>query len=109
MVKAGGRIADVCDKLSDAFRAAVPLHPVGSKGKKRPTDKEIASATELGLEKFYEAARQERKRHRLGIVARARVAFLLQQRLLAAGYPAPLVKQVLFAMLISAFVGGKDK
>ena len=47
----------------------------------------------------------EREKHRLGVIARARVAFGLQQRLLAAGYPPALVKQVLFAMLVSAFVG----
>ena len=66
-------------------------------------------ATESGLKKFYEAARVEREQHRLGVIGRARVAFALQQRLLAAGYPPAIVKQVLFAMLISAFVGGKEK
>lgn len=102
-----GRIQDICGRLLDAFTNAVPLHPEGAKGRKRPSEKEIALATESGLTKFFEAARAEREQHRLGVIGRARVAFALQQRLLAAGYPAPLVKQVLFAMLVSAFVGGR--
>jgi len=108
MGKAQGRIADICDRLSAAFCSAVPLHPESGKGRKRPSEKEIALATESSLKKFYEAARAERERHRLGVIGRARVAFHLQQRLLAAGYPPPVVKQVLFAMLVSAFVGGKQ-
>lgn len=108
MAKAQGRIADICDRLSDTFRSAVPLHMEGGKGRKRPSEKEIALATESGLKKFYQAARAERQQHRLGIIGRARVAFRLQQQLLAAGYPSPVVKQVLFAMLVSAFVGDKQ-
>ena len=107
MARAQGRVADICGRLLDAFTSAVPLHPGSTKVRKRPSEKEIALATESGLKKFYEAARAEREQHRLGVIARARVAFILQQRLLAAGYPAPLVKQVLFAMLLSAFVGGR--
>ena len=106
MGNAQGRIPDICDRLAEAFRSAVPLRPEGIKGRKKPSEKEIMLATESGLKKFYEAARAEREQHRLGVIGRARVAFALQQRLLAAGYPAPLVKQVLFAMLVSAFVGG---
>lgn len=107
MFKAQGRIQGICERLSDAFCSAVPLHPGRVSGRKRPSEAEIALATELGLKKFYEAARAEREQHRLGIIGRARVAFALQQRLLAAGYPPVLVKQVLFAMLVSAFVGSK--
>lgn len=105
MGEARGRIAEVCQRLAEVFRQAVPLQPPPDKGKKRPTEKEITAATEIGLGKFYAAAREERERRRLGILGRARVAICLQQRLLEAGYPAPLVKQVLFAMLVSAFVG----
>lgn len=107
MGKPQGRIPDICERLFDAFCSAVPLHPQDVRGRKRPSEKEIALATESGLKKFYEAARAERERHRLGVLGRGRVAFHLQQRLLAAGYPPTLVKQVLFAMLVSAFVGGK--
>lgn len=108
MAKAQGRIQEICERLLAAFRNAVPLHPEGGKGQKRPSEKEIALATESGLKRFYEAARAEREQHRLGIIGRARVAFGLQQRLLDSGYPPALVKQVLFAMLVSAFVGKKQ-
>jgi hypothetical protein len=57
------------------------------------------------LNKFYAEARLQRKKMRPGLFRRARVAFYLQQRLLAAGYPPDLVRQVLFAMLLAAFVG----
>ena len=87
----------------------MPLNAERGKGRKQPSQKEIMLATESGLKKFYEAARVERERHRLGIIVRARVAFALQQRLLTAGYPPAMVKQVLFAMLVSAFVGGKER
>jgi hypothetical protein len=102
-----GRTADICERLLATFTDAVPLYAKGIAGRGRPSEKEMHAATESGLKRFYEAAREERERHRLGVIGRARVAYHLQQRLLAAGYPPPLVKQVLFAMLISAFVGGK--
>ena len=108
MKKAQGRIADACDRLLVEFRTAVPLSPQMPKGRKRPSEIEITLTTESGLTKFYEAARAERERYRLGIIGRARVAFALQQRLLAAGYAPVLVKQVLFAMLVSAFVGDRS-
>ncbi|MCK9389889.1 MAG: hypothetical protein M0Q22_16060 [Sulfuritalea sp.] len=60
------------------------------------------------MRKFYEVAKSERLRNRLGVIGRARVAFGLQQRLLHTGYPAPVVKQVLFALLTSAFSGDKQ-
>lgn len=107
MSKAQGRIPSICERLEDAFRKAVPLHPERFQGRKPPSEKEIEVATEAGLKAFYEVARSERERYRLGVIGRARVAFHLQRRLLAAGYTSPLVKQVLFAMLVSAFVGGK--
>ena len=106
--KVQGQIPDICDRLSAAFTRAVPLHPQSAKGRKRVSEKEIASATESGLKHFYAMARIERERHRLGIIGKARVAFRLQQDLLAKGYAPALVKQVLFAMLVSAFVGEKQ-
>lgn len=105
MSKPQGTIQAICERLINVFSNAVPLQPEVPKGRKRPSEKEIALATESGLEKFYAAARAEREQHRLGVIGRARVAFALQQHLLEAGYPPPLVKQVLFAMLVSAFVG----
>ena len=105
MLKTQGKIGEVCDRLFEGFVREVPLqHPV-IKGKKRLSENEIAAAVDSGLKRFYGVARAEREKYRLGVIARARVAFGLQQRLLASGYPPALVKQVLFAMLVSAFVG----
>lgn len=69
------------------------------------SEDEIKSNSEAALRKFYESARNEIHGSRLGVIARARVAFNLQQRLISAGYAPALVKQVLFSMLISVFVG----
>ncbi|MDD5033318.1 MAG: hypothetical protein PHE55_01055 [Methylococcaceae bacterium] len=103
MEKAPARINDVSERLCVEFKRVLPLQP--SKHGKNISGQDIQSASEAALQKFYETARIERQRHRLGVIGRARVAFGLQQRLLAAGYPSQLVKQVLFALLMSAFVG----
>ncbi|HJW54950.1 MAG TPA: hypothetical protein VJ577_06740 [Burkholderiaceae bacterium] len=107
MSKTPGRIDQICDKLSEEFQRAVPIQPDRVKRGKRLSESEIKSSSEAALKLFYDAAYQERRRHGLGLIGRARVAFGLQQRLLQAGYPPPLVKQVLFAMLTTVFVGGK--
>lgn len=107
MAKTQGKIPDICNRLDQAFQRLVPLHPHAVKGSKRPTEKEIKATSERSLQQFYAAAREERLQHGLGAIGRARVAFGLQQRLMKAGYPPPLVKQVLFAMLTAAFVGDK--
>ena len=107
MAKKNGKIPDSCDRLGDAFQRLVPLHPESFKGKKHPTEKEINATSERALQQFLEAAHEERLQQGLGIIGRARVAFGLQQRLIKAGYPPELVKQVLFSMLSSAFVGDK--
>lgn len=107
MEKTQGTIQDISEKLCEEFQRAVPLHPAKAKRGKKPSESEVRLSSEAALKKFYEVANIERQRHRLGIIGRARVAFALQQRLLQAGYPAPLVKQVLFAMLTAVFVGNK--
>lgn len=108
MGKALGRTQEICERLTDVFRSAVPLQPPAGSGRKRISEKEVAAGVDAGLKRFYEAARLEREQHRLGVIGRARVAFGLQQRLLGAGYSPALVKQVVFAMLVSAFVGKKQ-
>lgn len=105
MLKPTGQIQDISYRLCETFKRLVPLDVPKPRGGKRPSKGEIAATTAAALDKFYEAASSERKRHALGIIGKARVAIRLQQLLLEAGYPSPLVKQVLFAMLTSAFVG----
>lgn len=96
-------VQDAGDHLFAVFQGALPI----SQGKAK-THQSTASGADRALARFYAEARAERDRRRFGIVGRARVAFYLQQRLLAAGYPPALVRQVLFSMLVSAFVGGQS-
>jgi len=97
----------VTGRLTDSFKRLVPLRMELPKGG-RPTAGDLQRSSANALAEFYAVARIERQNNSLGIVGRARVAFSLQQRLVAEGYPPPLVKQVLFAMLISAFTGSTD-
>lgn len=107
MAKSQGGIEQVCDRLVVVFSGVVPNQGGAVKGKRPVSAKAFSTTVESGLARFYEAARVEREQSRLGVIGRARVALGLQQRLLDAGYPPALVKQVLFAMLLSAFVGKK--
>lgn len=97
-------VQEAGEKLCGVFCECVPLPATAARGRKKPSEQEIREKTERGLARFYEIARDERKRRRLGLIGRARVAFDLQGRLLAAGYPPNVVKQVLFSLLMSAFV-----
>jgi hypothetical protein len=92
------------ERLAEAFQRFVPLRPERPKGGRIPSTSELAKTSSKALDEFYAAARIERERCSLGIIGRARVAFGVQKQLLVAGYPPHLVKQVLFAMLTSAFV-----
>ncbi|MDR3482813.1 MAG: hypothetical protein P4L91_19110 [Burkholderiaceae bacterium] len=105
MIKKQGLVDEISEKLCGEFQLVVPLHPNKPGRGKKLSDQEIKQNSEAGLQKFYQLAQEERLRHRLGLIARARVAFGLQQRLLQQGYAAPLVKEVLLSMLASVFVG----
>jgi hypothetical protein len=107
MKKTPGSVQAISERLCNEFQCLIPLRPDKSRHNKTPSNSEIKSASEAALNRFYEAAHQERHNHRLGIIGRARVAFDLQQRLLEVGYPPPLVKQVLIAMLLSVFIGDR--
>lgn len=100
---ANSNISECGERLFAAFQQALPL-AAPRRGGKSETD-EVRRRVDSGLARFYESAREERQRMRLGIVGRARVAFDLQRRLLRAGYPATLAKQVVFALLVAAFSG----
>jgi hypothetical protein len=100
------KIAEAGERLANEFQRAIPLDPRSRYGKK-PSEAEIQARTQVELAKFYETARAERQKLGLGIIGRARLAFSLQQKLLARGYGATLVKQVLMAMLATVLVGDK--
>ena len=99
-----GTVAAVCERLCEVFNREVPLGAKLPQGRKKSA-KELAATVDAGLARFYDAARRERTSYGVGVIGRARVAFGVQERLLAAGHPPALVKQVLFAMLVSAFAG----
>ena len=107
MEKTRGGVQEISEKLSNEFQRVLPLHPQPGRQQKKLTESEIKAKSEAALQGFYELARKEVHSHSLGVLARARVAFNLQQRLLGKGYEPALVKQVLFAMLVSVFVGRK--
>ena len=72
-----------------------------TKKNKAPSKAEWA----LALEKFNTQARQVRDQYRLGLLGRAVVAYRLQPRLIAVGYTPDVVRQILFSMVLHAFVG----
>ncbi len=59
----------------------------------------------MALEKFNAQARDVRTQYHLGLLGRAIVAYRLQPRLLAVGYSPDVVRQILFSMVLHAFVG----
>ncbi len=73
----------------------------------KPKKNKVPGKTEwtLALEKFNTRAREVRTQYHLGPLGRAIVAYRLQPRLLAAGYSAEVVRQILFSMVLHAFVG----
>jgi hypothetical protein len=82
--------------LESAFVAALP--------KPRKTGLK-QSEWAKSLERFNIDAKAIRSKHKLGVVGRAVVAYRLQKRLIERGYPADVVRQLLFAMILNAFVG----
>lgn len=100
-----GSIQDIIERLAETFFSSVALHPGCANDRRRPSAKEIEATSAEAVRRLLAGAREERAKYRLGLIGRARVAFGLQQRLLAAGYPVPMVKQILFALLVSAFTG----
>ena len=98
-------VDEISEKLCNEFQLVLPLHVDKLKRGKKSSEQELKENLNIGLKKFYQTVHDERLRHKLGLISRARVAFGLQQRLLQAGYAAPLVQKVLLAMLTSAFVG----
>lgn len=93
----------VSQRLFETFRQIVPPPAEWkNKFKKAKVRPEDFSAS---IGKFNELAKELRKEYRLGIISRARVVLALQREMNAAGYPADMSRQVLFSLIVSAFVG----
>jgi len=94
-----GKVAEAAAALEQAFLRSAP-----ESRKKQLSEAEWTRS----LKKFYDEAGQIRLRFSLGFIARARVAYRLQQRLIAAGYPADAVRKVVFSLILNSFAGGKS-
>jgi hypothetical protein len=90
------RYSEATVVLEEAFTRSIPT------GKKKPPSK---ADWALALEKFNGEARLIRARYKLGVIGRSLVAYRLQRRLMANGYPPEVVRQLLFSMILNAFVG----
>lgn len=94
------KVTDAGDELFALFEKTVSLPAEKIKGG-RGSEAQI----QLALERFYVEAKSVRSKHRMGLISRARVVRHFQSRMVARGYPAALVKQVTFALIVSAFIG----
>jgi hypothetical protein len=90
---------DLAESLFLLFQKEYPRFDSKRPGRKTALSKKDI---EQRLSRFYEAARKERKDHRLWIVNWARVVLKLQQRLLSAGYPPAMVSKVLLALIFAS-------
>ncbi len=92
-----GKSADAAQALSEAFFRCAPIT------KKKPaTEAEWAAA----LQKFHNEAKAVRQRYSLGPINRATAAYQFQKRLLAAGIEPKVVRQVVFSLVLNAFIPG---
>lgn len=82
--------------LEEAFLRIVPTQK-----KKRLSEIEWISA----LRVFNDEAKGIRRRFSLGIFARARTAYLLQQHLIADGIPPDVVRKLVFSLVVNSFIG----
>lgn len=92
------KVVEAAVALEQAFLRSAPTNK-----KKRLSEAEWT----LSLKKFYAEASQIRQRLSLGFFARARAAYLLQQRLIDAGFQADAVRKVVFSLILNSFTGGK--
>lgn len=92
------KVAEAADALEQAFLLSAPANK-----KKRLSEEEWAHS----LKKFHAEAGEIRQRFSLGFLARARAAYLLQQRLIAMGFQADAVRKVVFSLILSSFTGEK--
>ena len=83
------------------FQKEFPL--TDDKGSGRTIKNLSKKNIEQRLNRFYEEAREARKKHHLWVISWARVVFKLQQRLLLAGYPPAMVSKLLLAMMFTSY------
>ena len=94
-------IDEISEQLFTVFRDRVLAPEQWKSPVKRLKPADIDGA----LDKLYGKARELRHTHRPGVVARARIILALQRRFHAAGYSAEMTREVLFSLILTAFVG----
>ncbi len=94
-------LEQVTQHLFEVYQEIVPLPSKQKRGAKKARPEDFEKA----LGRFYEEARQQRRTYGLGIVTRARIVLRLQRELNNAGYSSDMTRQVLFSLILSAFVG----
>lgn len=92
------RATEAAEALEQAFLRAAPP----SKNKRMSEDAWVKALTQ-----FHAEAKQIRQRFSLGFFGRAKAAYFLQQRLIAAGIQADTVRKVVFSLILNAFIGRK--
>ena len=92
------KTAEAAAALEQAFLRSAPAN-----SKKRLSAEEWARS----LKTFHVEASEIRQRLSLGVIARARAVYLLQQRLIAAGLQPDAVRKVVFSLILNSFTGGK--
>ena len=91
-----GKSTGAAQALVEAFFRTVP------EGKKKQKN-EVEWANSLS--KFYLEAKEIRQRYSLGIFSRAATAYKFQRLLLKAGFDANTARQVVFSLVLNAFIG----
>ena len=94
-------------ELAGSLRAGVekglsPSRP-GARERKTADTKSLHRA----LDRVHEDVRDLRAKHKLGVIATARVLFELQKQLLAAGYAPDLVRKLILDLLLQLFTPKK--
>ncbi len=89
--------ADAAAALAESFFRCAPV------ARKKPaTEAEWTAA----LQKFHNEANAIRQRYSLGLLNRAVAAYQFQKKLLVAGIEPRIVRQVVFSLVLNAFIPG---
>lgn len=88
------KLTDASVALAEVFFRCVPKNK-----SKRTSEAEWAKA----LDKFFIEAQAVHVRYSLGLLGRARVAYLFQRSLLDSGLDANTVRKVVFSLVFSSF------
>jgi hypothetical protein len=92
------KVTEAAVALEEAFLRSAP-----SNRKKRSSEEEWTRS----LHKFFVEAADIRRRFSLGLIGRARTAYLLQQKLIVAGFPADVVRKLVFSLILNSFTANK--